>query len=384
MNQTTRGLNNYQKRLVHELVRAEFAKLTSTGRMSFIQVTAYDAQQADAMRQSRTKRLEEQLSRQIGLRWLVEAMVGGDLSGIDARNFARTTTGEPMFVNLEVIKSRLTALKEELKGRRTVLVGHNLFTDLLYFYQCFLGQLPNRVEDFQKTIHNLFPMVIDTKYLATHNCGSISLKSSLEEIEEGLRSLSIPFIGESPKTVSISYINGHVETHIDHPKYSTLFVPHEAGYDSFLTAKVLIRLSAQLEIAGTYMNEQASPNSSDKDDYETAPEDAAPPAQASSRGKKPKRKTKKPMERSAFSHATKFDVLGDLPSDEETIFEQPSVAPRGRFGRAKPVVKGPPQPEPLPKRNDMMPPFHSEFWRVYGNKLRVFGTVEGVCDLTKS
>lgn len=201
MSQTTRGLNNYQKRLVHELVRAEFPKLISISRVTFVQVTAYDAEREDAIRQSRMKRFEEQLSRQIGFRWLVEAMVGGDLSGIDARNFARTTTGEPMFVNLRDTTSHLTALKEQLKGRRTVLVGHNLFTDLLYFYQCFFGQLPNRVEEFQRTIHTLFPMVIDTKYLATHKCGSINPKSSLEDIEKELCSVSVPLVGESSKAL---------------------------------------------------------------------------------------------------------------------------------------------------------------------------------------
>lgn len=133
----------------------------------------------------------------------MEAMVGGDLSGINARNFARTITGEPMFLDLEATKSRLSALQERLKTRRTVLVGHNLFMDLLYFYQCFFGQLPDRVEDFQKTIHSLFPTVIDTKYLATHNCGSISPKSSLEEIEQELRSLSSPLVGELSKVAAV-------------------------------------------------------------------------------------------------------------------------------------------------------------------------------------
>ena len=137
------------------------------------------------------------------MRWLVEAMVGGDLSGIDVRSFARSTTGEAIFVNLEAVRSQLTTLQDQLKGRRTVLVGHNLFTDLLYFYQCFFGPLPDKVEDFQRTIHALFPTVIDTKYLATHNCGSISLKSSLEEIEEDLRSLSVPILGKL--SISILY-----------------------------------------------------------------------------------------------------------------------------------------------------------------------------------
>ena len=225
-----------------------------------------------------------------------------------------------------------------------------------------------------------------------------------------------------------------VETHFDHPKYNTLFAPHEAGYDAFLTAKVLIRLSAELEAAGTYVKEQAPPNSSDDEEYETAPEESGvstdvaqklrestpakktrnaealtpseadvvhqgvsldkamtKPAQTPSpRAKKLKRKTKKatpvesPMERSAFSHATRFDLLGDLPSDEEQIIEPPYVALRGGSEGAKPVAEAPFLPEFETRRKNMMPPFQSDFWRVYGNKLRVFGTVENVCDLTKS
>jgi len=34
-------------------------------------------------------------------------------------------------------------------------------------------------------------------------------------------------------------------------------------------------------------------------------------------------------------------------------------------------------------REGLMPAFSSDFWRVYGNKLRVFGTVEGVFPLTR-
>lgn len=36
------------------------------------------------------------------------------------------------------------------------------------------------------------------------------------------------------------------------------------------------------------------------------------------------------------------------------------------------------------QRPEMMPPFDSRFWKTYGNKLRVFGTVEGLCDLSDS
>ena len=33
--------------------------------------------------------------------------------------------------------------------------------------------------------------------------------------------------------------------------------------------------------------------------------------------------------------------------------------------------------------NKLIPPFNTNFWRVYGNRLRVFGTVEEMCDLTQ-
>lgn len=33
------------------------------------------------------------------------------------------------------------------------------------------------------------------------------------------------------------------------------------------------------------------------------------------------------------------------------------------------------------RSGEMIQPWDSDFWRVYGNKLRVYGTVEEVCDL---
>ena len=44
------------------------------------------------------------------------------------------------------------------------------------------------------------------------------------------------------------------EFHKDHPNYDLRTAHHEAGYDSYLTAKVLIRKSAELESSGTYID----------------------------------------------------------------------------------------------------------------------------------
>ncbi|KAI9809416.1 MAG: hypothetical protein M1827_006852 [Pycnora praestabilis] len=391
----TNGLSNFQKRLVHQLVRAEYPEFVTISRPTFIQIVAFDQTREDSIKRSKIRRLEEQISRQTGLRWLVEAMTGGDLSGIDPGNFARSMAGDPVFIDLGAVRCEFDELRQKLSQRRTVLVGHNLFTDMVNFYRCFLGDLPASVVEFQARLHQLFPMIIDTKYLATHNCGSINPKSSLQEIEEALRPQQVPII----------------ETHHEHSKYQYSGAAHEAGYDSFLTAKVLVRLAAKLEASGTLVREhELETQLSDEDVYHTAPEDSggvslSPPVSfknktlaatkenrvpnrntssgsdsgsdgislvgridevlTTSQGWKKQPKTsKKGGTKSLFSHATMFDSLLDLPIDDEDV-DEPLIV------------------EPPPEKHNMtvMPAFDSDFWSIYGNKLRVFGTAERVCDL---
>lgn len=219
-----------------------------------------------------------------------------------------------------------------------------------------------------------------------------------------------------------------VETHFEHPKYISAQPAHEAGFDSFLTAKVLIRLSAKLEAAGHYVDEYVTMPPSEDDAYQTAPEEGGVPLVAAnslsvpkpvshqkirvSKGQKPSgsdsdsqgvsiidkvppstngpasvSKAKKPNQvssrkspkQSAFSHAGRFDLLGDLSSDEDaalanvtTVLEPTRPGPQHHhFRRVSP-------PE---QTFTMMPAWDSDFWSVYGNKLRVNGTAEGICEL---
>ena len=69
--------------------------------------------------------------------------------------------------------------------------------------------------------------------------------------------------------------------------------------------------------------------------------------------------------------ATSDEDLIDLGFDEALDFDKESKAKGAKRGSLK---RQPPSPT-------MMPPFHSEFWNVYGNKLRVNGTAEGVCHM---
>jgi poly(A)-specific ribonuclease len=112
-------------------------------------------------------------------------MVGGDLSGLDPNDFLTYVEGRQ-----EEVVEEVKALKALLENKRTVLVGHNIFMDLMYFYKCFFGTLPARVEDFQRIIHNLFPSIIDTKFLATYNLDNPAMaNSSLEQLNVELEML---------------------------------------------------------------------------------------------------------------------------------------------------------------------------------------------------
>ncbi|KAI4253718.1 MAG: hypothetical protein LQ352_003516 [Teloschistes flavicans] len=360
------GLNNYQKALVHQYVRSEHPDLTTISRPGFIQVVAYNKERDDSEQKFRAQKLEERLSKQIGLRWLVEAIHGGDLSGIDAYS-SISALGDKS----DIVSSRLNNLRKQLMGQSTVLVGHNLFLDLIYFYACFFGPLPNRVEDFQKVIHDIFPRIIDTKYLATHSLDNPALaRSSLDELDAGLSKQEQPAI----------------ELHPEHPKYSAAKPSHEAGYDSYLTARVLIRLASKLESSGMYINDN-------DESYHTPPENQSPgdanggvlldndgfsplshsngTSSTKSRTQSSSTSASKP---SPFSHPTVFDLLGDIPSDEDPTALSPKEHDRSSSNMQVDPSKGNSY-----EIGGRMPAWDSGFWSVYGNKLRVVGTIEQMC-----
>jgi len=89
-----------------------------------------------------------------------------------------------------------------------------------------------------------------------------------------------------------------------------------------------------------------------------------------------------------------FDVLDDTSADDEDsvdLDEQGSQAHPATVSAMADFKDGWDTPlPPVPKVLDaseqpasrLMPPWDSDFWNVYGNKLRVNGTVEGHCDLS--
>lgn len=61
------------------------------------------------------------------------------------------------------------AIPSPHQKKKAVLVGHNSFTDLVFFHHTFIGALPDSLADFAKSIHDAFPAIIDTKYFKVKN-----------------------------------------------------------------------------------------------------------------------------------------------------------------------------------------------------------------------
>jgi len=53
----------------------------------------------------------------------------------------------------------------ELVKLRKPVVGHNFMKDLIMLYKQFWGPLPESYATFKRNLHNLFPVVYDTKHL---------------------------------------------------------------------------------------------------------------------------------------------------------------------------------------------------------------------------
>ena len=153
------------------------------------------------------------------------------------------------------------------------------------------------------------------------------------------------------------------ETSLGHDKYNTSVRLHEAGFDSFLTAKVLTRLAAKVDCYHKLYFVVLSETGLDE------------------------------RESAANEYGTAEDVYLDPHIDEyANVTNQPStgdssqvILTLNRKNRFQALSLNDQRPSP-PKgeRRLMMPPADHPFWSVYGNKLRVNGTVEEVCTIGTS
>lgn len=121
-------MSGYQRFLVHQIVRTRFPNLQSTSRGSFVCVTRVTEESSLKRKAENRDNFDAQLENAIGLRHIIDELF------------------DP----------------KRPDGKKIVLVGHNLFMDLLHLYNCFIGKLPEKVEEFADLIHTSFPMYVYT------------------------------------------------------------------------------------------------------------------------------------------------------------------------------------------------------------------------------
>ncbi|KAK7189720.1 caf1 family ribonuclease [Paraphaeosphaeria sporulosa] len=392
------AISRFEKRLVHQLVRAEFPHFVTIGRQECIRIIVYDEQREEENKRNIKNRVKEHIAKQTGFRWVFEALAAdGDIHEADPYYFGRYTNA-PIIAEGTDAKERFDRAQERLHKHQTVLVGHNMFTDLVYFYRSFVGELPATLDGFRSALHKLFPRIIDTKYLATHAEGDLNASPTLQEIADKLNSQLLP----------------DIVTHPRHSKYHKVAMFHEAGYDSLLTATILLRLSAKMNADRRPPGSQ-SPSSPSRipDDasdisFKTAAEqphsksqapmpltDRLRPPQAemlvvkkkAKKGKKGKSKYDIVPAQSRFQTRNAFEQLSldeqgtSSPSDDDQggVAVDSNTMPSWQDKASEPDTGGwVPIEQKSREPMEMIPAWDTEFWQSFGNTLRVYGTEEAV------
>ena len=403
-------LSRYQVRLTHQTVRNEYPNLKTTGHGHFVQITNPTEQQQASQKLALVEQREKDIAKAVGFRWLIEGIVGGNILDMP---------DEYIIGGLPTIRSEgkspkeyLQNLQQKLKARPRVMVGHNCFTDFVNFYKCFIGPLPDTVEEFSSNVHDLLPGVIDTKNLASFGHKRFG-NTSLEDVEKDLRTQERP----------------RIQIPAEYDRYENVSRYHEAGYDSLMTAKIAIKYSAKLEREQEYLNNMAMAASTTNETFGTesdefheagATPDAMPqtlsipekmllPVKALSGGTGV---LQKQSNQADIGYIASNGVPPDAVSLEEVIAVKNLPPPKwsekaeidaikkslestniydvledaegmtSSFESGTSVVETTIDIPSMQRKGEIMPTWDSKvFWSLFGNKLQVNGSKEGVCKL---
>ncbi len=139
-------------------------------------------------------------------------------------------------VNEELGFARVISL---LINYKKVIIGHNIFFDILFLYDKLIDDLPVNFYEFKKNFKEIFPVIYDTKYIATSYAKDFNL-TKLEEIYHKIikDKLNIYTIIKQDIYRGFAF-------------YSEIdgggSLLHDAGYDSILTGRSFIYLMKAIE-----------------------------------------------------------------------------------------------------------------------------------------
>ncbi|OZJ05832.1 hypothetical protein BZG36_00909 [Bifiguratus adelaidae] len=186
--------NAYLRRLVYQEIRNHHPDLIAQGRPGFIQVRVAKKDESDQIKQRDMDRFERDLS--------------------EARGFR--------------------AVFDMMKASRKPIVGHNLLVDIMMMQSQFEGGLPADFEAFKRDIQMSFPCILDTKFICETAAGLQIKSTSLDALLDQTSQYDCPPVDMHPAFTR--YFEGRL---------------HEAGYDAYVTGRLLIRLMYHLGASPT-------------------------------------------------------------------------------------------------------------------------------------
>lgn len=130
----------------------------------------------------------------------------------------------------------LRLIMKEISASKKLIIAHNCLLDIMYLVtQCY-QELPEDYDAFKKLVHEHFPNIIDTKFIANNEkFKDIFSSTVLNDVYQRL--LKKPF-----NPVPITWENEYNTYSLQHPK------EHEAGFDSFLTGYIFLVILDYLKV----------------------------------------------------------------------------------------------------------------------------------------
>ncbi|KAI0024690.1 ribonuclease H-like domain-containing protein [Xylariomycetidae sp. FL0641] len=327
-------INNFQARLVMDLVQKEFTGCVAerAGAGSGMIVRREGPYEARTEQQKVALRISD-LNRSVCLRYVFEALAGGSLAEYCPRL-------GPVKKAIPYVRD-LREYEKQLKQKRPILVGHNLFYDMVFIYHTFFGSLPGQLDDFLSAINSLFPRIIDTKHLDRTGKNSMMEDLPLEQLHNHYQKQQFPMI-VAPQP-NFSYAKPQ---------------PHQAGYDSYVTMVLFLKQSHDM------LGKKRHLQDVEEECYQRTKTNDGYPSHRLSLKDSPQRQE----ELKALRHYPALVPISMAPGAPQAppVAPQPSTAGasshQARVEEAFSV-----------KETYIIPSWDSGFWKAFGNKTRLGG-----------
>ncbi|XP_021696424.1 poly(A)-specific ribonuclease PARN isoform X2 [Aedes aegypti] len=200
---TITNCNGFQRKLVYQMIDSQFRKTVSTS-----SVTLENNHKAILVERKRTKEQELKL---------------------EEERVAQENEDLERMVGLSLVL-------QELSRARKLIIGHNMLLDLLFIIRQFFRPLPHCYQEFKKIVRELFPLILDTKYLCTNGELKVHVYSSV---------LGHVFEAVNKAPFNIPEVTCGFEEH----KYSPDDMKqHDAGYDAYLTGLCFLGLASFFKV----------------------------------------------------------------------------------------------------------------------------------------